>query len=161
AAGQYNNGTNEVDLSEVELESGTRRALTNEKFFDITRVARLPDGSGWLITGSKIPVINYRIWNVSARGGGAEPLTREAEIYDGVSLDQEALRLIATQVRYNYHIRLFALEDPAAVKPAQVDGDTIGIGADGRIYFTSLMSGSAEIWSANADGSNRRQLTNN
>jgi Tol biopolymer transport system component len=32
---------------------------------------------------------------------------------------------------------------------------------DGKIYFSSIISGNDEIWSINADGSGQRQLTNN
>jgi Tol biopolymer transport system component len=151
--------TNEVELMEVELATGAQRTLTSEKFSDIPRLARLP-GGGWLISGSKIPVMNYRVWKVPAEGGEAVPLTQEAELYDGVSLDTQATRMVATQIRYEHFIRFFAL-DAAPDKPVQLDGDSLDIAPDGKIYFTSWMSGSAEIWSARPDGSNRRQLTNN
>ncbi|MEZ5425778.1 MAG: winged helix-turn-helix domain-containing protein [Pyrinomonadaceae bacterium] len=160
ASGQYKNNTNEVDLFELDLTDETRRALTNEKFTDISRIARLPDSSGWLITGSKIPVMNYRFWKISVSGDETAPISPNAEFYDGLSLDSRATRMVAIQLNYDYHIRFFPLTG-ATEKLGQLDGDTIDIAADGKMYFTSWVSGTGEIWSANPDGSNRRQLTNN
>lgn len=160
AVGQYNNGTNEVDLKEVDLTTGKQYLLTNEKFSDMPKIVRLPEDYGWLITASKIPVMNYQIWKVPATGGISEPITKKAEFYYGLSLDKQAATMAATQIRFEYHIRFIPLTN-STERINQLDGDTLDIAPDGKIYFTSWMSGSAEIWSSNLDGSNRRQLTNN
>lgn len=160
AFGQYNKGTNKVDLAEVDLITGKQQILTTENFSDMPQIARLPQDNGWLITGSKIPVMNYQIWKIPAAGGTSEPITQRGEFYYGLSLDNQAATMVATQIRFEYHIRFIPLTN-SSERPNQLDGDTIDIAPDGKIYFTSWMSGNAEIWSANLDGSNRRQLTNN
>jgi DNA-binding winged helix-turn-helix (wHTH) protein/Tol biopolymer transport system component len=161
ASGQYKNATNEVDLTEVDLTTGTQRMLTNEKFSDISKIARMPDGDSWLFTGSKIPVLQYRIWKANVNGSAPVQLTQGAEFFDAISLDQRAAAMIVMQTRFDYHIRFFSLGNETAENPTRLDGETVSIAPDGKIYFNSWMSGTSEIWSANSDGSNLRQLTNN
>jgi TolB protein len=52
------------------------------------------------------------------------------------------------------------LENPSIAQKL-ADASSANYASDGRIYFSSAMSGNDEIWSVNPDGGNLRQLTNN
>ena len=160
AVGQSATASNEFGLSEVDLAGGAERELTKEKFFDIEKLAWLPDRSGWLITASRVPNKNFLIWQVSARSGEAEPLTKNSETYEVLSLDKEATKLVSTQVEQNFRLRLLPLENPS-VGRTLADATSVSFAPDGKIYFGSMMSGNDEIWSINPDGGSQRQLTNN
>ena len=160
AVGQSENQANEFGLSEVEIESGTERELTAQKFFNIKSLAWLPDKNGLLLTASKIPIKNSLIWRVSAATGEVEPLTKDSESYSALSLDKEASRLVSTQVKQDFRLHLFQMENPAAGR-VLADATTVAFAPNGKIIFSSIMSGNDEIWSINADGSGQRQLTNN
>jgi Tol biopolymer transport system component/DNA-binding winged helix-turn-helix (wHTH) protein len=159
AVGQSENSGNDFGLSEVDLETGKERELTSEKFFNIKNLVWLPDKSGWLLTASRVPNINVRIWQVNARGGEAVPLTKDSESYGILSLDKEATNIVSTQIKQSFQMRLCQTENPSACK-VLADAGVASIAPDGKIFFTSNMSGSGEIWSINADGNNLRQLTN-
>ena len=160
AAGQSENSGTDFGLAEVDLETGKERELTSEKFFNIKNLAWLPDRSGWLLTASRTPNISTRIWQVSARDGKAVPLTKDSESYGVLSIDKDATKLVSTQIKQDFQMRLCRIENPNACKVlADAGGATIA--SDGKIYFPSIMAGSTEMWSINPDGSNPRQLTNN
>ena len=143
----------------MNIESGQERKLTVEKFFNIKSLAWLPDGSGVLITASRIPNKHFRIWQVSAASGEATPLTKDSETYWELSLDRTASRLVVTQTKQDFRLHLLKFEDPSA-RVVLGDASSASFGPDGNIIFSSLMTGNDEIWSVLPDGSGRRQLTN-
>lgn len=160
AVGQSENQANEFSLMEVNLENGTERELTAEKFFNIKSLSWLPNQSGLLITASRIPNQNFRIWQVSAFSGEVEPLTKDSDSYSALSLDKNGNRLVSTQVKEDFHIYLLNVENPTHPRNL-ADGDLVAFAPNGKIVFSSEMSGNDEIWSVNPDGSEQRQLTNN
>jgi Tol biopolymer transport system component/DNA-binding winged helix-turn-helix (wHTH) protein len=159
AAGQSENAASEFGLWQVDVETGAERELSAEKFFNIRGLAWLPDQSGLLITASRIPNRHFRIWQVSARTGSAEPLTNDSETYSSLSLDKKANRLVSTQIKENFILRSFELENPSE-KRVVADASSAAFAPDGRIFFSSGMSGNNEIWSIRPDGSGQKQLTN-
>jgi Tol biopolymer transport system component/DNA-binding winged helix-turn-helix (wHTH) protein len=159
AVGQSENAANEFGLAEVDLESGQERELTSEKFFNVRYLEWLPDKSGWLLTASRIPTYNSRIWQVSARDGSIVPVTKDSETYSVLSMDKAATRIVSTQYKANFQLRLFNPENPSQSK-VLADAGSASFAPDGKIYFSSMMSGRDEIWCINPDGSAQRQLTN-
>jgi Tol biopolymer transport system component len=75
-------------------------------------------------------------------------------------LDKDAAQLVTTQVKQDFRVRLLSLQNPLFITNL-ADGSSVSFAPDGKIYFTSIMSGNDEIWSINADGGGQRQLTNN
>ncbi len=159
AVGQSQNQANEFGLSEVDIESGQERELTTEKFFNIRHLAWLPEKNNLLFTASRIPNKNYRIWQFSPATGELQPLTKDSENYAELSLDKEAKHLISTQVRQDFRLFLWSVENPSNGQ-ILADATHAAFAPDGKIIFTSMMTGNDDIWSINADGSNRRQLSN-
>ncbi|MEP7037233.1 MAG: winged helix-turn-helix domain-containing protein [Acidobacteriota bacterium] len=159
AAGQSENQANEFGLMKIDIESGQESEITKEKFFNIKSLAWLPDESGLLLTASRIPNQNFRIWQVSVATGDAQALTKNSETYATLSLDRSANHLVSTQVKPDFHLYLRDLENPS-VEKILPDARKVAFAPNGRIIFSSEMSGNNEIWSINADGSEQRQLTN-
>ena len=160
SVGQAGNKANEFGLAEVDLETGKEREFTTEKFYVITSLACLPDDSGVLLTAFKFPDNNFRVWKVSAPGGEATPLTKVSEHYEFLSIDKDATKAVSIQAKETFELRLINLDNPSDIRKL-ADGGSASFAPDGKVYFSSIMSGNHEIWSINADGSNRRQLTNN
>ncbi|HSK72505.1 MAG TPA: winged helix-turn-helix domain-containing protein, partial [Pyrinomonadaceae bacterium] len=160
ATGTSVGSSNEFELMEVELESGAERKLSEEKFFDIKNLSWLPDESGLLITASKFPNKNFRIWQVSAATGEASPLTKDSESYSALNMNKDATAIISTQFKENFRIKLIRPENPSSIE-ILTNANAAAFAPDGKVYFSSIISGNDEIWSINADGSGQRQLTNN
>ena len=160
AAGQSQNASNDFSLLAVDIESGAERHLTTEKFFNIKSLAWLPDQKSLLLTASRVPNKIFRIWQVSAATGEAEPLTKDSESYSDLSLDKTARRLVATRVKEDFRLRVWDLEN-ASVGLVLADAGAATFAPDGKIFYSSTMSGNDEIWSINPNGGGQRQLTNN
>jgi len=160
AVGQSKNAANEFGLVEVNIENGTERELTTQKFFNIKTLEWLPSQSGLLIVASRIPTRNFRLWQVSVATDDASPLTKDSENYSALSLDKAADVIVATQTKTDFKLFLYNRENPSE-KRILADATTGGFAPNGKIIFASLMSGNREIWSINVDGSEERQLTNN
>lgn len=158
AFGQSENSANEFGLSEIDLETAQERELTNEKFFNIKSIEYLPNQNGLLITTRKSVEKNFRIWKISG-GGESLPLTNDAETYGDLSLDKAAAKIVSIQIKQDFNLRLLSAENPNAGL-FLANALAARFAPDGRIVFTSQMSGNDEIWSMNADGSNQKQLTN-
>lgn len=158
AFGQSRNQANAFSVAEFDLLTATERVVTTERFFNVKNICWLPDGSGLLLTASRIPNKHFRIWHLSSDTGTAEPLTNDSEAYSVLSLDKEAKKLISTQIKQDFRIHVFSLDDPSQ-KRFLADASRATYASDGKIYFSSVMSGNDEIWSIDPDGSGRRQIT--
>ncbi len=159
AVGQSRNAANEFALYEVDIESGVERELSTERFFNIKHLVWLSNQSGLLMTAARIPNKHFRIWHVSAASGEAQPLTRDSETYSVLSLDKEASKIVTTQIKEDFRLSLYRMENPA-VSRILTEGTRLTFAPDGKILFSSMMSDNNEIWRMSADGGERRQLTN-
>ncbi len=160
AVGQSKNAANEFGLNEVDIESGAERELTTQKFFDIKSLAWLPDRNGLFVTASRVPNKTFRIWQVSAASGDVELLTNDSETYFTLSLNKNADVLVSTQVKADFRLNLYQTENSSAAPRVLADASSVAFAPNGKIIFSSLMTGNDEIWSINADGSEQKQLTN-
>jgi Tol biopolymer transport system component len=160
AVGQSENEGNDFSLKTVDLESGVEREITEEKFFNIKYIRWLPDQSGLIFTAAKIPNKYFRIWRVSVATGEVQPLTKDSENYNVLSLDKSGSRLISTQTKEDFRLQLRNLETPSVNKVLS-NAAFASFAPDSNVIFSSLMTGNDEIWSINTDGSGQRQLTNN
>jgi Tol biopolymer transport system component/DNA-binding winged helix-turn-helix (wHTH) protein len=159
AYGQSANQSTDFGVGAVDLATGEELDLSTEKFFNIRSIAWLPDQSGLLITASRIPTKNFRIWKLSLGRNEAIPLTNDSETYTSVSLNRGGDALAATVTTEDFHLRIYDAENPSAGR-VLASAESTSFAPDGRILFSSQTSGSSEIWSMSADGSSQKQLTN-
>ncbi len=159
ASGQSKNQANEFSLMEANIETGMEHELTTEKFFNIKSLEWLPGGKELLLTASRIPNRNFLIWQVSTVSGKTEPLTKDSENYGVLSLSKNGERLVSTRVREEFRLRLSEMQNPSTSR-ILADASNAAFAPNGKIYFTSAMSGNEEIWCINPDRSGQRQLTN-
>ncbi len=160
AFGQSRNWANEFSLAEIDLESGVEREITPEKFFNIKSLAWLPDQRGLLLTARKPPDNNFRIWQVSTATGEIAPLTHDSDDYAALSLSRDGSVLVATKNRADFRLNVYQADTPASPPRVLTEASTITFAPNGKMIFSSDMTGNREIWSINADGSEQRQLTN-
>ncbi len=157
--GQSRTASNEFELYGVDIETGAERKLTDEKFFNINYIAWLPGDAGLLITAKQLPDKSYRIWQI-APNGQATKLTDDAETYSRLSLDAKASVLVATRVEPSFRLNIYETENASAPPIQLVNASTVSFTPDGKLLFSSIMTGDQEIWSINADGTDQKQLTN-
>ena len=160
------------NVVEVRVADGAQRNITREAWPWIRDVAWLRDGSGLLITGMDQSGRN-RIWLLSYPGGEARRVTNDFDKYFDLSLTADSNTLATTLTRPGWNVWIAPNNDPhlslllGAGFPVDVSRArkiANGVGglswtSEGRVVFASYVSGSGEIWSAKADGTDLKQLT--
>ena len=159
AVGQSRTSSNQFAAMGVDVETGVERELTPEKFFNISYFAWLPDQSGFLMTAMQLPERNYRIWSVDS-SGRATRHTSDAETYSRLDIDASGKLLVSTQVEPDFRLMVYGVDNPTAIPRVFGDASSVSFAPDGKLYFSSLRTGNADIWSLSDDGSELRQLTN-
>ena len=159
AVGQSRTSSNQFAAMGVDVDTGTERDLSPERFFNISYINWLPDQSGLLMTAMQLPERHYRIWEVTPQGQ-IRKRTSGSETYSRLSLDAQGRLLVATQVEPDFRLLVYQTDNPTAQPRVFGDANTVTFAPDGKLYFSSQRTGNADIWSINADGSELRQLTN-
>lgn len=150
-------------IFEVNLETKSEKPLTSQKWdHGIVGVTWLPDSSGIVFVAGNTS-ISAPIWLLSYPSGDLQRVTNESSKYYDLSVAGDSNTLVTTQVMD--FVELWISPDADAsrarrVMPGRHDG-FYGIAwtPDGRIVYTRETRGNSDIWIANADGTNQRQLT--
>lgn len=104
-----------------------------------------------------------QIWLVSYPGGEARQVTHDLNDYTGVSLTAGSKSLATVQNDTTDNIWVGPFDNPGQAKQimsGKLEGaDGLAWTPDGRIVYTSHVSGNTDIWIMNADGRNQKQLT--
>ena len=159
AYGQSDEGEDSFRLAVVDVETGASRELSAHKFFNIKSVLWLPAESGWLIAANTKLEPDTPILHLPADGGPPVKLTNDSENYSGLSGTATGGALVATRVRRQTDLYVIRTED-GSERNLGGPVHTVTIAANNKIYYSSAASGNPDIWTANADGSDPTQITN-
>ena len=155
-----------IDLVSIDPENA-KESPVGTHWYSVGRMEWLADGSGLIIRAADQGIAFYtqQIWLVPYPTGEPRKLTNDLSNYVSVSLSKDSNTLAA--VREDMHSEMWILPEGDSRRARQIpsksewmDGyDWASWTADGRIALYSLESGDNEIWMMNADGTNRKQLT--
>jgi eukaryotic-like serine/threonine-protein kinase len=154
-------------LVEISIADGTLNPVTPQSWYEIQRMALLPDGSGFLITAAE-KAADFRsrqIWFVPYPSGEARKVTHDLNNYSSISLNADATVMLTVQEDETASIWVAPDGDAArATELKAVSGKLDGYDGlrwtpDGRIVYTSMAGGNGAIWIMDADGKNRKQLS--
>jgi Tol biopolymer transport system component/DNA-binding winged helix-turn-helix (wHTH) protein len=152
----------------IDAESGTAREITTQKWYAVSSVCWLRDGSGLLLVGIEQPGGRDQLWRVSYPDGKASRITNDLNRYDkktiGVTRDSNTLVAAHFDVISSIWIMPTKGETGHARQitsaSAGLDGSHgLSWTPDGRIIWSAVAGDSWNIWIMNADGSGRKQLT--
>jgi Tol biopolymer transport system component len=137
------------------------------RWAQISDVDWMPDGHSFVLSGMDLSsgAFQMQLWQVGYPGGERHRITVDLNTYVGVALSGDG-RSLAT-VQAENQTSLWVLTPPYRSGGTRIMGDRRGTdgraGAawmpDGRIVYTAATSGVPQIWIADADGANARQLT--
>jgi len=148
----------------VDAATGSARPL-GEPWGYVRDIQWMPDGRSYLVTGVDFSgQANAQIWNVTYPAGVRSRLTNDLNTYVGISLSADAKSLVAIQTETVAGV--YVAEGPAKEPrklsggPGRADGNN-GMGwlPDGRLVYSSTAGGLPQLWIADGDGGNARQLT--
>ena len=150
------------------VENGSEQVLTREPWPFAARVAWVRDMSGLLVVAGDGPGAAHH-WIVSYPGGAKRRVTNDLSNYRAISLTADGLKLatIAGEGLVNVWVAPEGDAENAVRLPTGnvgfygTGGNNLSWSPDQRIVYASNEGGSADIWIANSDGSERKQLTTN
>jgi eukaryotic-like serine/threonine-protein kinase len=156
---------NSLWLGEISLADGSEKTIWNApaSFNGFgSGIAWKPDGSGIFLTLAENQSLYNQIWLVDYQTGEARRLTRDFNSYGTLSVTADGRKMVSQVQDFFASVWVVPADKPNEAR--KITGGTIeGIGVawmpDGRIVYSSTVSGNPDIWIADADGANRKQLT--
>jgi eukaryotic-like serine/threonine-protein kinase len=146
------------------VKDGTEKLLTRPIFSQGGRVEWLKDMTGliFVATDQMTPSLPGQVWHVSYPGGELRRITNDLNSYRGLSMAADSTRLLTVSVSSFSNLWVVPDADAARAKQVSPVHDRGGVAwtPDGRVVYSTETGGAWDIWIMNADGSNRRQLTN-
>lgn len=146
----------------VRVADGTEKPATSQKWFGVTKLAWLKDGSGMIATAADESVSPIQLWYISYPGGEAQRITKDSNDYRDISLTSDSDSLVSVQSNRLTSIWLAPNGDASrATRIASGVGWTYGLAwtPDNKIIYSTVASGKLDIWSMLADGTAKTQLT--
>jgi Tol biopolymer transport system component/DNA-binding winged helix-turn-helix (wHTH) protein len=168
AAFSKGNPERPMEIILVETENGAQKSLTPRSWTWIGQTAWLNDGSGiaFVAFSKETPNLTDEVWFVSVPGGKARLLENGINGVFGVSLTDDGNSLVTVKSNKITSFVVSPLDDLAkATTLLTKNGDEslLPLGADwtadGKIVFSTINNGNADLWTINSDGSGQKQLT--
>ncbi len=149
-------------LSAIDIASKNERAVSSQRWLEISDVGWLPDGTGLIVSGQEASSPFYHLWFIDPATRKERKITTDLNDYLAVSLSANPLLLMTVQRQTLTNIWIEHKDNPSQATPL-----TSGAGRffdlrwtnDNKIIYASDASGNADIWEMAADGSNQTQLT--
>jgi serine/threonine protein kinase len=166
ACGTFNGtGAGYSTVVEVPVEGGDPKPIGSEKWASVGRVIWLADGSGLIMTAQpEFSSIGTQIWFVPYPSGSTRRVTNDLNGYGDVSLgltadsgtiatiqqvNTSSIWVTAPNEDENHAQRILKTTLP----------DTVAWTPDGKLVYASRTGENWDIWIANRDGSESKQLT--
>ena len=149
-------------------EDGSASDLSTETWPFTARVQWLPDMSGVLVVAGDNPSSSQH-WLISYPDGRARRVTNDLNAYRAISLTQDGKKFSTVQA--HGLVNLWVVPEGDAEKAVRLptgnvsfyssSGNNVSWTREGKIVYVSNEGGAADIWIADPDGENRRQLSAN
>jgi eukaryotic-like serine/threonine-protein kinase len=166
-AGVTTDGVEGVRLIGIDVQTGATRELSPKRWVEAGRVVWMPDSTAFMLTAmERTDEMRLQVWRVSYPSGEANRVTNDAYGYDdslGVTADGRTLVVVTKKV-FSRIENLPAgdtsrLNRLTASEANQEGFHGFDVAPNGRIVFSSFEGGQFDLWSMNADGGGRQQLT--
>src|SRR5437588_9284454 len=154
-----------MTVAAVSVTDGTVRPITSPKWLAVGRTAWLRDGTGLVFSADEDVT---QIWYVSYPDGNVRRVTNDANEYGtgSVSITADSSIIGTIQAERVSNIFVAPATDAATAKRTTADASGLARPSglswtpDGKLVYSTIASGNADIWIVNADGTGSRQLTN-
>jgi eukaryotic-like serine/threonine-protein kinase len=157
-------GQNDALITIVDASTGARRDLTTPRWRTVSGLAWLRSGT-LVVSGTEPGKPNDQLWRIAANGS-VRRLTNDLNSYRGASASNTGT--IATVLGdFSSTLSVSRVNAPSALSGITAGGGRyegqLGLTwtPDGKLVYTSGVTGQIELWMSDADGTNARALTSN
>src|SRR5215831_14445704 len=162
-------GASHVDLMIFRVSDGSAQKLNRQSWPHIGRVQWLPDGKGLLMIGGDFGLgrkaaSTIQVGYISYPDGNTRNITNDLNDYRDLSLTADGTKFLTVQTTSRFTLWSMPAKDYGRVtqiNSAPMLNANISLTPDGKIAFNSADNGRPDIWIAEADGANRKPLTDN
>jgi Tol biopolymer transport system component len=150
-------------LVEIDVATSREKPMPGRRWPGMSDFSWLPDGSGLLLAAKDKSSAPIQLWIVTYPGGAVRRLTNDLGSYVSASVSADGRTIASVQQNLASSLWVGTANAPDNVR--QVTSGTFdGMKGlewtpDGRIIFTRNHSGKWDLFVADADGGNVRQLT--
>ena len=172
-------GTYHAGVATIPVSGGQEKPITSQTWFQVGQLAWAGDGSGLIVSAQEQSFGQNQLFYVDYPSGAVHGITNDLNDYSVVSVTADSKSLVTIQREANFNVWVTpvnpgALSSPPREGPAidrsparQItSGGTRLDGAaglawlpDGQLTYSSMASGSYDIWIMQPDGSGQKQLT--
>ena len=161
ALGETSSSHQTITIVEIDVKSGQERLLLKPNWFNARELQWLPDGRGLLMCVKEKLSSRDQIWQMSYPGAEVYKLTDDMNNYLSFSLTADAGKMIAETAELSSNIWVSPNTDGSDAKTVAAGRGRLTWTPDGKIVHVSRSAVGWDIWQANADGTEPRQLTFN
>lgn len=143
----------------VSCDGGAPREMSRWQWKTMCAVSWNSEGNGLYFSAMALNSNSFQIWRLSYPEGESQRVTNDPNNYEELSLAENSQTLVTmlTDVRANLY--LTSPGGARRITSGRTEGfDGLAVAA-GRIVYASTEHQQSDLWSVNADGSERQRLT--
>jgi serine/threonine protein kinase/Tol biopolymer transport system component/tetratricopeptide (TPR) repeat protein len=151
-----------IKLQVINLDDVSRTEIPEPRWQSLSRIEWLRNQRGLVVIGQEHDSSFQQIWYVPYPRGTPKRITNDLNDYATVSTTADSRELVTVQAETltNVYVLQNASSDvPKQITPGGGRYFDLSWAPDGHLVYASDASGSADLWTMDADGSGQRQLT--
>jgi serine/threonine protein kinase len=150
-------------LWEVDVATGRVKPMAGKRWRTIRDFAWLPDGSGLLLASQEKTGVPDQLWLVTYPGGERRRISNDLMVYLSVSVSADGKSIVGTQWDSSSTLWAAPADSPDAAREITTGYEDGGHGLtilpDNRIVYTGNHTENWDLFIADMDGQNMRQLS--
>ena len=154
-------GSQGVSLVEVSAVDGRTRELSSERFFNIAKIAWLPQKSGLIMSAGKKPEDYRQLWRVSYPDLQFTEISTGLNNFSDLSLTHNGDKVVASQSTRAFDLWVGPTREAENLKKVTAVMDKFCWTPDGRLIYSLNTIGNVDLWVMRPDGQEQKQLTLN
>jgi serine/threonine protein kinase len=159
------NGADRHTIALVDTETKTETEATPHRWSFVQQVVWTPHSTGMVLTAQEQQGGPNQLWYLAHPTGEVERITNDLNNYNGISISADGANIATVQSQTTSSV-WFAPSGNAdaatkVTSGTNEGGNGLSFMPDGRIVYTAFGAGRSDLFIANADGTNQRQLTAN
>jgi Tol biopolymer transport system component/DNA-binding winged helix-turn-helix (wHTH) protein len=147
----------------VGVNDGAERALSTDRWYNVSSLQWLKDGSGLFMVAGESPLLPTQVWFLSYPSGSRRKITNDLSEYGWLGLSSDGQTLVSVQSNSVNGFWVGKREERVndfreVVSEVGRLSPSVWM-PDGKIVFRSQADGGSNLWLMEPDGGGRSQLT--